>query len=186
LAERLAIKNDRFFRRIWADPVWSKVISAVILAAFPAAAAYNWWAEVVAAIAIAARFLLAATPVPNWLLGIVGLCVIVVVSIIIFGLYAWLHPRVVPSWRSYREDVFLGLKWRWRYDDDGRIYRLLPFCPSCDFQIVPHDASDAGGLRIRFLCDGCARPEITVNGALAEILDRVARHIERKIRAESG
>ena len=48
-------------RRIWSDPVWSKVIAGVILAVI----AYISFANVVAALASAVSFLTASTPVAN-------------------------------------------------------------------------------------------------------------------------
>ena len=172
------------FRQIWADPVWSKVIAGVILGAPAVLAAYNWWTEFVAAVARTARFLLATTPVWNWLIVIFCLCAVVVVGIFALVVYAWIRPDVAPSWRTYRADEFLGMKWRWRYDDNNQIRDLLPFCPHCDFQIVPHDASDSPvSIRTEFRCDDCETHVCTLNSSLPVIEDRVARQIQKKMRS---
>lgn len=51
-------------RQIWRDPVWSKVIAGVMLAALGAAIA-KWWAGLRAAMTGAVKFLSAGTPTSN-------------------------------------------------------------------------------------------------------------------------
>jgi hypothetical protein len=56
-------------KKIWHDPVWSKVIAAILVAALSAVAALVWKSSVGA-------FLLRTSPIPNWVLGLLGLIVV--------------------------------------------------------------------------------------------------------------
>ena len=56
-------------KKIWHDPVWSKVIAAILVAALSAVAALVWKSSVGA-------LLLRTSPVPNWVLGLLGLIVV--------------------------------------------------------------------------------------------------------------
>jgi hypothetical protein len=123
------------FRRIWADPVWSKMIAPGLVAAIAAGSAYSWWAGVTAAFASAAKFFEASTPVWNWLLAILGVC---------FGIFAGVGALIghvllrgatdaAPAWLTYREGECIGMKWRWKYHDNA-LRDLTPFCLHCAFQ----------------------------------------------------
>ena len=51
-----------------------------------------------------------------------------------------IERRRFQSWRAYRTDTFLDLRWRWIYS--GReIVRLASSCPYCDFQVDPELSS---------------------------------------------
>jgi hypothetical protein len=56
-------------KKIWHDPVWSKVIAAILVAALSAVAALVWKSSVGA-------LLLRTSPIPNWGLGLLGLIVV--------------------------------------------------------------------------------------------------------------
>ena len=58
-------------RKIWHDPVWSKVIVGVVLSIGAATVAYflDWWPRIIQSLTAAPRFLGQRTSVPNWLLG---------------------------------------------------------------------------------------------------------------------
>lgn len=55
-------------KKIWHDPVWSKVIAAILVATLSAVATLLWKSSVGA-------FLLRTSPIPNWVLGLLGLIV---------------------------------------------------------------------------------------------------------------
>src|SRR3954467_9747363 len=106
----------RVLKKIWADPVWSKVIAAAILAlaGFIASYLFNWWPAIAHAVGAAWGFLVGATVLPNWAIGF-GFILTLPTFII---LYAMVRGRFAdaagPDWRSYTKDQFFGLVWRWR------------------------------------------------------------------------
>lgn len=56
-------------KRIWHDPVWSKVIAAILFAALTGLAGIAW--------APVRTFVLATSPIPNWLTALLALIIIV-------------------------------------------------------------------------------------------------------------
>jgi hypothetical protein len=62
-------------KKLWNDPVWSKVIASVIFAAGTAAvySLLNWWSVISPLLARVFAFASSATPVPNWFIGILVL-----------------------------------------------------------------------------------------------------------------
>ena len=96
----------RVLGKIWTDPVWSKVIAAGIVGAIATPLAYHWWEGLSAAGVSVMGFLAVKTPVPNWLLGTMGLCTTLLVGMIIMVGYALLRSKAEPGppWLNYLED----------------------------------------------------------------------------------
>jgi hypothetical protein len=126
--------------KIWADPVWSKVIAnaiwangAVVVAAIVAYFA-GWWPSIAAIASKIISLAVASTLVPNWLL--VPVCLLALFGIYVF--FVMLCPRPTgPNWRDYRQDTFFDIAWRWRYSTyDNSIMNLASFGLSCDTQLL--------------------------------------------------
>lgn len=170
-------------RRIWADPVWSKVISTVIIAVPGSAALWAGWTTFLTWINACIAFLGNATAVPNWLLAIgVILSLIALGSGFLLAAIA-LRGAVNPSPNTYRRDYFIGMVWRWRYGIDNRVYDIVPFCPHCDFQIIPRRANAYQAVDcLVFECEHCGRFNTTINESWDDIERQVERRIHLKLR----
>ena len=146
-------------KKLWNDPVWSKVIAGVILAVLAVIGTYllNWWSTIGRFIKRIWGFIFSTTVVPNWLLGI--LCLPFLLAILIICALVWdkFHPSHTrkPDWHTYTSDIFEGLRWRWNYRYDGETCDLYSYCPHCNLQINPDDSMIYLTGQIRFHCDGC-------------------------------
>jgi len=123
-------------KKIWSDPVWSKVIATGICGAvaYVVVLLGGWEANLWGAVTTAWKYAIASMDVPRWVVGIVGAW-----SLLTFGLVAvaWLRPEPTASWLSYQKDEFFGLMWRWKLTSDGAPHRVCVFCPACDLQLDP-------------------------------------------------
>jgi hypothetical protein len=148
-------------KAIWNDPVWSKVISAGILALIALGGTYflNWWPAIGSSFSAGLTYVLARSSFPNWLLGLLGL--LAVPTVLLAGVLAWqvfFPPQSKQPWIAYTSDIFYNLRWRWHYNRDASMSRLITFCPHCDFQVFPANASGYAFIdRIFFRCESCAR-----------------------------
>lgn len=174
-------------KKLWHDPVWSKVIAGVILAAGAAIGAYflNWWSAIGTFFASAGDFARAPTSIPNWGLLILGL--LSLPTVVLLSALAWqaVYPqKSTPlSWRTYTTDIYFGLRWRWRYLDDGLIYDTHTFCPHCDFQVYAQDVSSYRFIdHIAFHCDSCGRHLGEFQESPASLENKTKRFIQQKIR----
>lgn len=125
------------------------------------------------------KWLASSITIPIWiflllLLGTVGLFLVM----ILIGVVAKLKTRET----DYTSDIFLGLRWRWRYSKSG-IYSLASFCPKCDLQIHPCNASSYDVVpRIAFNCEDCGNTLATFDTTYDEIENRVKRYIQKNLR----
>jgi len=178
-------------KRIWNDPVWSKVVAGLILAGLASAAAYflNWWPSIRRTLMLGWRSVFQTTTVPNWLLGL-----FVILALPVLALAAWIILSLATSkvsrddrsargdWRSYTTDEFYGLRWRWRYLlDTGTPDGLASFCPHCDFQVYPENASPFRAVdQIVYRCDSCNQPLSSFDESPIALEKKVARSIQQK------
>ena len=143
-------------KKAWSDPVWSKVISALILAALGTAASYflNWWPGIGKGISAVFGFLGRTTPVWNWLIGVVSIVTLVLMLVVWLASVTARQSGTAPP---YTSDDFFGVKWRWRYTH-GEITGLYSLCVNCGLQIYLLDASDYTMVpRVAFRCDDCGK-----------------------------
>jgi len=90
-----------------------------------------------------------------------------------------------PDWRDYMCDVFYEIVWRWSYASGGGLLHLLPFCFKCDTQIHPKiGVIGPLGEKTSYTCDHCGN-YVLVDGSHEEVVDRVSRQIDRKLRSPS-
>jgi hypothetical protein len=92
-----------------------------------------------------------------------------------------------PDWRDYTCDVFDEIVWRWGYASRGELLQLVPFCFKCDTQIHPEIGHiDALGEKTRYPCDNDnCRNQVLLDGSHEQVVDRVSRQIQRKLRSPS-
>lgn len=115
-------------KKIWKDPVWSKVISAAILATF----AVIWTIIDLESLIIILRAIwnviiaFFSIQLPLWIF--IVFLVLVTLSILVFR--KWTNKK--KPFLGYTEDVFDDLKCTWSYDIRGNITDLKVFCPNCN------------------------------------------------------
>jgi len=189
-------------RKLWHDPVGSKIISAMIVSgAGWAAIHFKLWSVVSKAVRSAVHWALASlvstSPVPHWLIGVA--CLAVFVALLIGGalvvaaveaksvtksLFAGISPP--PDWHSYTTDIFYKVRWRWAYGQSGELTIPVCFCPRCDCQLVAHSLIQLPGFdRTAFYCPDCDRSTQEIAESLASIEQTVSLLIQRNIRNNS-
>ncbi len=172
--------------KVWKDPVWSKVIATGILAIIGAVGAYflNWWPIIINAGSRFFTFLGETTQIPNWLIGVMALCTLLVVIVgFVLLRIALFPPKQEASWTNYTSDTFFGLDWYWKYGSKGSIYGLYSCCSNCHFQVYPSDASPFRmAPRIMYHCDSCGLEAGPFDGTPIQLESKVERFIHQKIR----
>ncbi|ODT83065.1 MAG: hypothetical protein ABS69_04675 [Nitrosomonadales bacterium SCN 54-20] len=81
-------------KKLWADPVWSKVIAGLILASGAALLGFffDWWPAISTFGKEAYNLTLSRTLLPNWLIGILG-----PVDVLIQGFVIRKKTRIVKA-----------------------------------------------------------------------------------------
>jgi hypothetical protein len=174
-------------KKLWHDPVWSKVIAGVILAVSATVATYflHWWPAIGEFISQCFTFAMASSTTPNWLLFVLGLLALPMVILLGAIVREKIFPPQPssPSWRSYTTDFFFGLRWRWTYGSRGEIYNAHTFCPNCDFQVFARDVSSYRVIdHIAFHCESCGRHLGEFQESFASLESKTERFIQQKIR----
>jgi hypothetical protein len=100
----------------------------------------------------------------------------------------YIKPQPKPSeesWRSYKTDTFLGLRWRWDYlGNSTEVYKLKAYCPVCDLQLDPKDELQPPNASVRFECDICHKDLGGFNETFYALQQKVTYLIERRNREE--
>ncbi len=146
---------------IWKDPVWSKVIAAVIIALLGSLAAYfgllSW--------------ITSSTLVPNWLIGLM------IISCTFFAYKMFEKSDTSTDWeKSYQNDNFFGLRWTWKYSKK-KIVNLSSHCSECNYRIIHRDDPI-----INCVCEECGHEVKNLEISCDELSRRVKFKIEKEIR----
>lgn len=178
---------ESLHKKLWHDPVWSKVIAGVILAAGALISTYflDWWPPIVEFITRSYQLLFTSASVPNWAMLILGILSLPVLLLLVSLAWLTVFPKKSSpiSWRDYTTDIYFGLRWRWKYLDNGRIYNTHTFCPHCDFQIYAENTSSYSVIdRIGFKCDSCESYLGEFDESLDSLESKTKRFIQQKIR----
>lgn len=177
----------QLLKKLWHDPVWSKVIAGIFLATGAIISAYflDWLPSIGSFFARLYQFLLSSTSFPNWMLLSLGLLSLPTLLLLGFGLWKTVFPTKSSqsSWYDYTTDTYFGLRWRWKYYDNGNIYNAHTFCPHCDFQVYAENTSSYGGIYcVAFKCDSCGRYLGEFQETLDTLENKIKRFIQQKIR----
>lgn len=170
----------------WKDPVWSAVIAAGVVAAAGAIGTYllDWWPTIGKALAEVIDFVLDRSSIPNWLIGVMAICTLLILLVLVGAAWNAIRPsrKANLTWLTYTSDSFFGVRWRWKYINNA-VGELTTFCPNCDYQVFPEDASAYSAIdRIAFRCDSCQRELATFNESYSALKSKVERFIHQKIR----
>jgi hypothetical protein len=179
----------RALNSFWKDPVWSTVIAAAIVAVagLILTSVLDLWESVASALSSSAQYAAGTAPVPRWLFAVLILLAAPTVIVTAVGLWTVVRRDAVakPTWRSYKTDLFQGIRWRWGYRENG-ISDLLPFCPKCDYQLAPDETRQYGGIRDTvFRCDLCTEVVAAVDEPYSELKGKIERFIHQKIRTNA-
>jgi hypothetical protein len=125
-----------FIRKVWKDPVWSKVIAAGILLGIPVLVAYatNSWTIIGNFLTSMWHWLFETDTSPNWVLIPAGILGILALVLLILKLKSQFSQ--IKYLDSYTCDDFYNLKWRWSFGFSYSIDTIQSFCPECDHQLV--------------------------------------------------
>ncbi len=169
-------------KRIWADPVWSKVIATAIVAVGVLGAGwfFNLLSSAWGLVLTAFSYLGSTTLVWNWLLLIMAGCTLLVVGMILWESRGPKGKNNQPEWTQYRSDEFAGFRWHWRYNSFEEIVDLFPCCPTCDYQVLGRKEP----FWLDFECHSCGKT-VQVNEDLEELESKVRRLIQQKLRTGS-
>lgn len=174
-------------KRIWNDPVGSKVISWAICLALAAMAVYasvHWWGPLSTAIAQTWRYIVADSVVPRWLLGFLLFWLVGTVILGAVVLVSVLKKPEPLTSLSYKEDEFFKLRWRWSYNSMGSVRNLGSFCRACDYQIHPvAEGFYYGNHSAQYVCKLCPETSLSFEESSDEIEDDVIKRIQREIRS---
>jgi hypothetical protein len=172
-------------KKLWHDPVWSKVIATAILAAAGwVGYRRNWWSALWRGLVAAWAFLFVASPVQHWVLGLlIALALLFIVTIVFLAvilLQTKKQNQNPPDWQSYTSDNFYDLNWVWAYEGREIIFKAV-MCPHCGYQVGP-DSTSRFANSIRFYWDNCRRT-VPVEGQSWESLQSVViRLVQQKLR----
>lgn len=170
-------------KKVWSDPVWSKVIAAVIIGTGAGVGTYLFaWPQILSFVKRGYAYSYATTSVKNWILG--GLIILSFSFVITLGAMTFL--KFARGSRGYTVDSFFGLRWRWQYKGESQPYKLTTFCPHCDFQVFPQDPSASRpSERLFFICENCGEWLAEMTEPLDALESKVTRSIQQKLRTDT-
>jgi predicted RNA-binding Zn-ribbon protein involved in translation (DUF1610 family) len=170
-------------KKLWKDPVWSKVIATGIIALIVAVATYilNLWPDILSLIKLTWGFITSSTSTPNWLLTIMAIPCFLFVMAILPSLKG--KKNQTSSFTDYVKDNFEGLSWGWRYHGQ-QITNLHCLCPKCQYQIIPRAEHDyqKGGFVYIYACEECGYKVSPVAIENHEFEQKIELKIQKKLR----
>lgn len=144
------------------------------------ASAVDAWPLVWAGLLRAFVFITADVITPRWFFWL--LCLLSAVAVVVPSI-AWLKslaPAPEPTWESYRTDVFFNVRWRWGYPVS--INELHPFCPKCDYRLVPVGSDHFLHDWVDFECENCDTDLGRIRHSFTETKNKVVLKMDHKIR----
>lgn len=173
--------------KIWADPVWSKVIAAIILLLLSSVGTYllGIWPSIIQYSKNGYEFLNSSNAVKNWLIGI-ALIPWLLIAFFICAVIAEKFRKKEPklNWHSYMADNFFGLNWKWSYSNNN-IANLNAFCPQCHYQIFPRGVVSFIEITYyKYDCEDCGYCSNSTASSPQELEQKVKLKIQKNIRTE--
>jgi predicted RNA-binding Zn-ribbon protein involved in translation (DUF1610 family) len=172
----------QYFKEIWKDPVWSKVISIGIITLITVMipTLLNLWPDIQLFLKLIWSFLTSSTITSNWLLILMAIPCFLVLGAVLFSLIGKLIRGSCSS--DYVKDNFEGLTWCWNYHDQ-QIIDLHCLCPKCQYEIIPEHGHNykTGGLAYMYSCEECGYevPPVTSDDGLDQ---KIELKIQKKLR----
>lgn len=104
------------------------------------------------------RWLTADVAVTRWWYFLLLICLVLQVGAVVMHLLGRLRRR---DYHTYVEEIFYGLRWRWKWAADnapraGRPYQIAAYCPKCDLPPVESEReNNESGVTIIEPCLRC-------------------------------
>jgi len=175
-----------FLKKLWSDPVWSKVIAAGIIIILTAAISgfTGFWPTIAIVASAVWSWLTSTIAIPIWLLFVLSICTAVALLVSVLLVVSILRDNSVsePTSHSYTTDEFFNIRWRWSYMGGGTIYDLYSFCTKCDYQVFPFDTMVYSRFGSKYKCGDCGEDLGTFAKDQHEVEQEIKLLIQRKIR----
>ena len=139
--------------------------------------AWKWFTDLVSSVW---AHLTSSASVPTWWLYVLYIAGAAWLVRIGLGVYAATSSNE-PTSSDYREDRFFGAIWRWHYAHGGPA-GTWAFCPTCDTVLVYSYQRDYGELKTTLSCETCNRTVYSESGDKDDLVGKVHRQIDRRIR----
>lgn len=168
-------------KRVWKDPVWSKLIAGAIGAAFIGVWAHvegNFnFATVEKPAAAAWNFVNTEVRISALLLAYIALSSVALGAL---GTLRLLNKTALSPQSDYLTDVIMGLRWRWTVLPNGRVGNPRMFCHECDYELQTFDSQRP--MRMFCKCGNCGRAAEIPAASATEVFRKVTLEAERRIR----
>jgi uncharacterized membrane protein len=182
-------------KKIWSDPVWSKIISAGILALIGVFATYflGYWEKIKNTCIWLLEFFNQVVTIPLWLVVVVVVVISILALLAAIPMVIRLLPDPSPRFTKYVQDSFWGVDWHWNwigpYRDNPkyRLGSLVPRCPDCKSHLQINYEYHARNQILTCINTTCrwkwVMPSLPITGPFNynELLKRVQTEIDRKI-----
>lgn len=168
------------------NSIKSNVIGGVLTAGVLAIAGVVWafapgaWAWFTNLWALAWAYLTSSASLPMWLVYVLYIASAAWLIRIGLGIYSAISNKE-PTFIEYSRDCFFGAIWRWHYVQ-GCPTGIWSFCQACDTVLVYSYQWDYGEQKTKLFCETCNRPIHTEQGDKGDLVAKVHRQIDRKIR----
>lgn len=139
-------------KKLWHDPVWSKVIAAAVIASatyFLVDKHIIW--KILESIF---EFMIFQVSMPIWVLILSSLVFLFLIPII-----AFIKKRKIPRFLSYKSDNIFDIDWFWEWSPPSvynnnkyEIMNITPRCPSC-YSLL--DLNDYSGILVNCVNENC-------------------------------
>jgi hypothetical protein len=124
-----------------------------------------------------------STPVYRWLLWLL----ILISAIALFRILKPLFTRHSdePKLKTYRQDFFENVIWRWDYNLLKEPTNIRAYCPQCDTLLVHSQPSFWTPVKMTILyCEKCKQPRAEIEGGSVQyVIAMIKRLIDSKIRS---
>jgi hypothetical protein len=171
----------KFLKKVWIDPVWSKVLGAIILALISGIVEFFTKVKPLTCIFnLLKQFIIIFAykiTIPIWGLILIALPTIFFIVIFIIILISKPPPRLI-SWQDYKMDNIDGIKWVWSWyrNDVSDLIALCPVC-MCELESKQHPYK----LGTDLYCQKCDK-YIDLNTSMNEFKEKVKKEIRRRVR----
>lgn len=176
-------------KKLWHDPVFSKVIAGLILAVpgLIVAEVSGLFFKIGNHVSAVKVFFEGPidTKLPLWQWALISIFFLIGIFSTIFVSYKkFSKSEVIPNYfDQYTEDEFDGIRWRWSYFSGDIINDFSSFCPKCDLEIeaTPTPISRTGR-HIVYKCPDCKFQSQIFSGSESEHRQSILKQIERALR----
>lgn len=162
-----------FLDKIWKDPVWSKVISAGIIAL--CVWGWNmlsggWVVSVLQTLWHWIKVLLCFEVAIYWVL-------IFTIAVMLICYIIWyIKQNQIPKHLSYRSGKINNYEYEWEYDEYDSPYLIQMVCPDCDTLMQPEHGF--GYVNYSYQCPRCGQ-NVTAEASNIDVINIIKDNIRK-------